>query len=109
MDDSASDKNELPPEEPPNEFFLSWIEFIDWRSSSSNSDFFFELNSIESRVDLRPSFLLNFGFWVFFWIFGDWLGLFVWAVVTVWFVDFWVVLFILSFTIPSTLFVTIGL
>lgn len=65
IDDSPSDKNELPTDDPPKEFFLSWIEFIDCRSSSSNSDFLFELNLIESKVDFLPSFLLNFSLFAF--------------------------------------------
>ena len=39
--DSPSERNELPIDEPPNELFLSCIEFIDFLNSSSNSDFFF--------------------------------------------------------------------
>ena len=41
MEDSSSDKKEPPPEEPyPLEFFLSFNEHKDIRSSSSNSFFF---------------------------------------------------------------------
>ncbi len=65
IDDSPSDKNELPIEEPPNEFFLSWIELIDLLISSSNSDFFWGLKLIGSKVDLCPSILLYFTIWDF--------------------------------------------
>lgn len=40
MDDSNSDRNELSKDGPPDEFLLSWIEFIEWKGSSSNSYFF---------------------------------------------------------------------
>ena len=60
MEDSSSDKNEPPPDEQyPLEFFLSFKEHKDIRSSSSNLLFFCSLKLMESKVDLRPSFLLN--------------------------------------------------
>ena len=61
IEDSSSDKKEPPPDEPyPLEFFLSFKEHKEIRSSSSNSFFFCSLKLIESKVDLRPSFLKNF-------------------------------------------------
>ena len=67
IEDSSSDKNDPPPDEQyPLEFFLSFNEHNDIRSSSSNSLFFCSLKLIESNVDLRPSFLLMLDLDLFF-------------------------------------------
>ena len=59
--DSSSDKNDPPPEELyPLEFLLSFNEHNDILNSSSNSLFLCSLKLNESKVDLRPSFLLYF-------------------------------------------------
>ena len=54
MEDSSSDKNEPPPEEPyPLELRRSFIELNDILNSSSNSLFFCSLKLIESKPKVQ--------------------------------------------------------